>query len=257
MSKITQSYYISTGKKNAMYTLRQRRDVEGQLSAVAILMPDFYLCNLAATEELAIAKASAYVEAMRERIGENENFVIEFFPEVDHENFKRRGKLSVRDTHSLEQLEAGIFPFGKHAGKLVADAPDSYILFFADKSKDTTLGVVMQAVAAVCMGVALEKGLIAKRDQVRAERHAVDSQSQFIGKVGERRDFEGEVIVSFYKQTEYGDYWVNKVRCGADIVTYAGCKSLGDVGTVAKFRATIKAHDVYHGINSTKVNRPA
>jgi len=253
---ITQTYYISSGAKNAMFTLRCFRT-----GAVATMFdPDFYLCNLAIDEDRAIEKATAHVEALRERIGENEGFKIMFDPYPSRELNKRRGKLSVRDTHSLNMIEDGVFPFGKHAGTKFVDAPDSYILYFADKSKEDQ-DFIMGALGAACMGVALEKGLIAKRDAVRAERAVVDALSKHIGTVGERREFEGEVVVCFEKHNpQYmggGSYFINKIRCGDDIVSYIGSKGLGKVGEVIKFKATIKKHDVYQGINTTLVNRPS
>lgn len=255
-SVIIQTYYISTGKKNAMYTLRQRRDVVGQASFMGAFMPDFYLCTLAATEDKAVAKAKEYVDAMRDRIGETSGFKIIFDDSPDHENYKRRGKLSTRDTRNMETIEDGFFPFGKHVGTPICAAPESYVLFFADKAKSET-DPVMCALSAACMGIALERGWIAKREVVRAERAAVDSLSNFIGKVGERRDFTGVVVTSFNKITEWDNYWINKIRVGDDLVSYMGCKSLGNQGEEITFRATIKEHKDYNGIKTTKVNRPA
>lgn len=249
---MVQTYYVSTGKKNAMYTLRFNRAGVGAMFAF-----DNYICNLAADVERAVEKAKTYVDALRDRIGETNDFKIVFDEYPDAEVYKRRGKLSVRDTSNIEQIEDGIFPFGKHAGTKIADAPDSYVLFFADKAKDAS-EPVMVALSAACMGAALERGLIAKRDQARAERAAQDALSNFIGTVGERRVFEGEVIMSFEKQDGFGgSFWINKVRCGSDLVCYIGSKSLGEKGSSIKFKATVKSHDVYEGAKSTKVSRPA
>lgn len=257
MTKITQTYYVSTGRKNAFYTLRCRRDCEGQSSVMFDLMPDFYVCTLSANEETASEKAKAYVAAMRERIGENENFKIVLDSIPDNENYKRRGKLSVRDSHSIDRIEAGYFPFGKHVGKAIADAPDSYVLFFADKLGNADNKPVMQVLAAACMGVALEKGLIAIREQRRAEQAEIDALSQHIGKVGERIEFSGVLFLSIERGGETtASYWINKVRCGNDIVTYIGANSLGKPGDEVSFRATIKKHDEYNGVKSTLVSRP-
>ncbi len=252
---INQTYYISSGAKNAMFTLRCLRT--GGLVA-AMYDPDFYICNLAIDEDRAIEKASVYVEAMRERIGETADFKINFDPYPARELNKRRGKLSVRDSRSLGMIEEGVFPFGKHVGTKIVDAPDNYVLYFADKSKEEQ-EFIMSALSGACMGVALEKGLIAKREEAREERAKVDSLSAHIGTVGERREFEGEVVMCFEKSDVNfgGSYFINKIRCGDDIVSYIGSKALGKIGEVIKFKATIKAHDVYQGIKSTKVSRPA
>ncbi len=251
---ITQTYYISSGAKNAMFTLRCFRT--GGVSTM--FDPDFYLCNLAVDEDRAIEKATAHVEALRERIGETASFKIMFDPYPTRELNRRRGKLSVRDTRAVTLIEDGFFPFGKHVGTKIVDAPDSYLLYFADKSKEEQ-EYVMAVLSAACAGVALDKGLIAKRDAARAERAIVDALSNHIGTVGERREFEGEVVVCFEKANVGfpGSYFINKIRCGDDIVAYVGSKALGTVGEVIKFKATIKSHDVYQGIKSTKVSRPS
>lgn len=256
---ITQTYYVSTGAKNAMYTLRCRRDCDTQ-PALYAFMPDFYLCNLAATEEKAAEKAREYVERMRVRIGEHDGFRIEFSDEPDRIAMKRRGKLSAADTRCILQIEAGVFPFGKHRGERIEDAPSSYVLFFADKTRDPEANAVTQALAAVCMGIALDRGYVAARDVKRAEQAEIDALSNYVGAIGERRMFEGEVFVSFEKPaTDYapGGYWINKVRCGNDIVTYIGGKSLGEKGATITFKATVKKHDAYNGVKSTQVARPA
>lgn len=260
MSVITQTYYISTGKKNAMYTLRCRRDFVGQCASMAQFMPDFYLCNLASTEDRAIEKASEYVQAMRDRIGEREGFVINFEPTLYAEADKRRGKLSVADTRKIEAIENGLFPFGKHSGTLIQDAPESYVLFFADKAADQADDVVMQALSSACAGVALEMGYIARREARREDLAALDSLSGHIGELGERREFEGELYTVFFK----GDkslpacgYWINKARCGNDVVSYIGSKALGEKGQRIKFKATVKKHDYYKGVKSTQVSRPS
>lgn len=261
MTKIVQTYYISSGAKNAMYTLRCRRDCVGQAPSMYQFMPDFYLCNLSANEEKAIEKAKLYVQSMRERIGENENFTILFDDCPDQEIYHRRGKLSAQQSRYLDLIEQGILPFGKHSGTKIEEAPASYLLFFADKAKDPTADVIMQALSAACAGVALHKGYIAVREAQREERAAQDSLSNHIGTIGERRMFQGELYLSFFKgpQNDYDGfgYWINKVRCGNDIVTYIGSKALGTQGTTVSFKATIKNHDTYKGIKTTVVNRPA
>lgn len=256
---IVQTFYISTGRKNAMHTLRMRRDVSGLNPAI---MPDHYIRNLAVSVEDAQAKATEYFNAWKDRVGgEREDFILNLEIEPEYDITLRRGKLSARDTRSIEAIEAGVFPFGKHADKLIADAPDSYVLFFADKLKTADdLDVVISSLAAACMGVALEKGLIAKRDAARAERRAIDEQSAFIGTIGERRVFTGEIVSSFFKKYDasYSDdgFWINKVRIGNDLVAYIGGKSFGEVGSTVTFKATIKKHDEYQGIKTTQVNRP-
>lgn len=255
---ITQTYYIQTGKKNAMYTLRCHRDND-QFQGSVLFDPDFYLCNLAADEETASYKATLYVNVMRERMPDRKDFRI-FFDADAGGKYQRRGKLSVSDTRALERIEAGFVPFGKHAGKAIADLDMGYLLWLSDKA-GTFEGVPMNAMGMNAQGIALERGYIAIREAKREERANEDALSGHLGTIGERREFEGEIVTSFAKR--YDDqahseiaYWINKVRCGTDLVTWIGGKSIGAMGSVVKFKATIVGHDDYKGVKSTKVNRP-
>lgn len=187
---IRQTYFISTGRKSAMFTLRVLRTTDDP--NVNMFMRDHYVCNLAnageAGEAIALEKARAYADAMRDRIGETDEFKVEFGGFWDEPANLRRGKLSVADTNALENIEAGIFPFGKHRGAKIDEAPQSYVLFFADKLKEFEADpakVVMAALAAACAGVALEKGYIEARDEARVARAAADALSQHVGTIGE------------------------------------------------------------------------
>lgn len=253
---IKQIYYIGTGSKSAMYTLRMTRQTDDV--NLNKFMPDHYLCNLTTAgdenEDRAIEKAKEYVEAMKARIGETDEFKIEFGGVWDAPAATRRGKLSVRDTSNINTIEAGVFPFGKHVGTKIVDAPDSYVLYFADKLA-TAHEPVIYTLAAACTSVALERGLFTKREEARAERAAQDAKSNHIGTVGERREFDGEITGTFFKDSYEGGYHINWIRIGDDIVVYNG-KLLGDRGDQIRFKATIKRHQEYNGVKSTAVNRP-
>jgi uncharacterized protein (DUF3820 family) len=236
MEKQIRNYYISTGAKNAMYTLRVA--VRGNVHFL-----DNYICNLAATEENAIEKATDYVERLQQRVADQESLVIILDDCPEFVADKRRGKLSIYDTRNIEAIESGVFPFGKHKGVKIVDAPDSYVLYFAD-----------QALSEANM---VSKGLIAKREAIRAERFAVDSLSSFIGTIGERREFKGEIFAFIEKQeTEFqAGYTITKVRIGNDIVSFFN-NEMGKMGDTISFKATVKQHNDYKGVKTTIVNRP-
>lgn len=256
-TKIVQTYYVSTGAKNAMYTLRARRDCIGQAAHMFEFMPDFYVCNLAADEARAMEKGANYVEAFRARVGESDEFKIIFDDTgADREAYKRRGRLSVNDSFKIERIESGVIPFGKYADKNFNDAPDSYILYWVDKSREEITDAVIGAIIAVCQGIAAEKGLIAKRDAAREARHAADLKSEYIGTIGKCQDFTGVLeYLSGANIGTFGEWHTNKVRIGSDIVIYFGAP-LGKQGETVNFRATIKAHKEKDGVKSTQVNRP-
>lgn len=262
MTFVVQTMYISTGAKNAMHTLRMRRDCAG---INPNFLPDFYMRNLAVDVELAQEKAKAYFDAWCERVGgSRDDFKMSLELEPEYDIKKRRGRLSAHETDCIETIEAGFFPFGKHKGVAIDQAPDTYVVFFADKAKDDqTENPVMAALSAACLGVALEMGWIAKRDAARVERDRLDQLSQFVGKIGERLEFTGEVVTKFWKSNAPEDatirdkfgYWITKIRCSGNLIVYVG-DELGERGATIRFKATVKKHDDYKGVKSTKINRP-
>ncbi|AGR48013.1 hypothetical protein PHIM7_293 [Sinorhizobium phage phiM7] len=251
--KMTVLVYCITGAKNAMYTIRTQRIIPG----VMIACNDHYVCNVAATEEKAEEKALAYCARMQERMGDG--VVVEYIGFDGGDIIKRRGKLSAYDTQAIEDIEAGEFPFGKHKGEKIVDAPDGYITWLADQMNNPALKPVMAALAAVAYGVAIERGLFAKREARKLELQEMEAKSNFVGTIGERREFEGELISVFGIKNDPSDmgvaYYVNKIKMGDDIIVYAGNK-LGERGDTLKIKATIKAHKEYKGAKTTKVNRP-
>lgn len=238
--------FISTGDLSAMYTLWTGRHGNGFSSYN-------YIRNLAAkgNEEEAERKALEYIRALSERIGEN---VV--FHGFDEEAMnKRRGKLSVQKTRWLEQIESGIFPFGKNVGNKIEDAEDSYILYFADKHKSED--VITAALANACLGVAIERDLINKRNEKRDLEREENLKSDFIGDIGKRVDIEGEIVLSYIKAaSDYSSgYTITKIKQGFNLITYFG-KSLGNKGDKIKLSARIKDHNVWDGIKSTVITYP-
>ena len=248
---ITATYYIDSGKLNAMYTLR-RRTTGGSCFI------DAYICNLSTNPEKAEAKAREYFDRVADRIQQTETFKQVFAGYADFELGQRRGKLSIVDTARIETIESGRFPFGKHTGKTFADVPASYVLYFADMASKADNNAVTEALSAACLGFALDQGYIAARDIKRAEKRAQELKSAWIGEVGKRQIFDGVIVFSYAKNDSFGCfmYHITKIRQGDDLIVYMG-KHLGEVGDVIKFKATVKKHDTYQDVKTTLVNRPA
>lgn len=251
MTRPTRYAYISTGAKSAMFTLWTGR--ESGDPRIDAFLRDRFICNLAGAtnEEAAETKARDYCERMTDRTGET----VQFRGFYDEPQNLRRGKLSVQDTQAIERIEAGFFPFGKFAGQPITAANDGYVMYWVDQHADAK--PVVAALSAACMGIAMERDLIAKREAARCARAAEDATSEFVGTIGERREFTGEIVTAFRKVDEYAgqDFYITKVRCNGNLITYIG-NEIGQRGAVITFKATIKAHDVYQGVKSTKVNRP-
>lgn len=244
IGKTITEVYISTGAQNVMYTLRQARSNRG-------FSTDFYICNLSIDLEKAIAKARDYFE----RIYYKHEFGEVFFndcPEYDPR--ERRKGMTAKQTDAVDEIERGFFPFGKHRGTKIEDAPDGYVLWWADKANEED--AVVKALASFCMGVALERNLIAKRDEKREERDIRDRASTHIGAVGERMELEAIAFSVYHKTNEYDDgYWISKFMVGSDILVYYG-KKIVEKDDVVKIRFTVKRHNEWEGKKTTVIQRP-
>ena len=248
LNSAVHTFYISTGAKNAMYTLRIEKSYRDDMG-LTVCVHDIYICNLAVDEMLAVSKAQDYFDRVCDR------YTNASMMTVADGILKRRGKLSAMKTRWIESIESGIFPFGKFRGQSFTDATDSYILFFADKIHSTDF--ITAALATACMGVALDRDLIAKRDRQRQDRIDRDLKSNWRGVVGERIQISGEMIGSYYKeQVDGSGFWINRVRMNDDIFAYIGSKSLAPRGSVVEFTATVKSHNEYKNIKSTTIKRP-
>lgn len=235
-------FYISTGSKNARYTLRHQRFQEG-----SYFTADSYICNLADDIERAAEKAHNYFNRIKDRF---ENAVLVDYP--DHEIGQRRGKLSLKATRNIEKIEAGLFPFGKYANTEIASTPDSYILYWADQSEKSADPVVM-ALAGICMGIAMDRNLIQARQDRREERAFQEIISQFVGEIGQRQEFEGVVFSQYYNDR---GFYCNKILLkDGNMIAYVGNK-LGEYGKGVKFVATIRDHNHYNGKRTTRVRCP-
>ncbi len=255
----TQTYVISSGRLNAMYTLRVVRSGNG-------FFVDNYICNLSTDPDKAEAKAREYYDRIRDRIADSECFKMTFAGYADFELGQRRAKLSIWDTERLEIAEAGIMPFGKHEGKRLEDLPMPTVLWWADQVKECNeeagKSVVFQAVCNMCLGIALDKGYIVAREQKREAQAIRDASSNYVGEPKQRLVFEGEVelVVSLGEtQVAWNAYvtrYLTKVRCGGNVIIYFGNR-IAEKGDVIKFKATVKEHKERDGVKQTIVQRPA
>lgn len=234
-------YYIASGEKNAMFTLRKQ-------SAYT----DNYICNLSTDLEKARAKAIDFFARIQNRFSDGAHTLdLESAPEL----FIRRGKLSAADTLNLLAIERDVFPFGKFKNEKITGAEAQYLLYWADHKNEDNSEVVA-ALSAACMGVALEMGYIAQRNERRAVQNGIDSQSDFIGDIGDKLKLEGVIESVYKKSSEYGLTYDHKIRSGDNIIKYFGSKCLGIAGDNINFTAKVKAHEEYNGIKRTAVSHP-
>lgn len=255
---VTTTYFISSGRKNAMYTLRVERRGGGYTS-------DNYICNLSTDPEKAEAKAREYFDRVSARLTETDTFKMIFQGFADFDLFERRGKLSVFDTEKLELLEQGIMPIGKRKGEVIAEMPMFTVLWWADQSKeDNKNSPVFDAVCAYCMGVALEKDYIAKREEIREqweqERQERISKANHIGGIKQRLEMTGTVekVISLgYTQVSYYtsvERFMTKINVDGNVVVYFG-NNIANEGDEITFKATVKEHGEYKDVKQTIVQR--
>lgn len=257
LTKVTATYFISSGRKNAMYTLRVERRGGGYTS-------DNYICNLSTDPDKAEEKAREYYDRMVNRLNQSDTFEMVFQGFADFDLFERRGKLSVYDTEKLELLEQGIMPIGKRKGEVIADMPMFTVLWWADQSSEKNNDPVFSAICAYCMGVALDKDYIAKREELRAEweaeRQAKIAAAKHIGEIKQRLQMTGTVekVISLgYTQVSYYtevERFMTKINVDGNVVVYFG-NNIANEGDEITFKATVKEHGEYKDVKQTIVQR--
>lgn len=232
-------YYISSGEKNAMRTLRHVVNVPGSF------FEDTYICNLARDYDTAVEKA-------RSMIGAKANLVANDF---DLNEWGDMIKPWMRK--QLVMIESGIMPFGKHKGTKIEELEEGYIGWWVKQSAENP---VSQALVQKFTDIANERGLFDKweadekaKEAVRAEKL---SQMNYVGKVGDRINifvrcdkvltFEGYYGLTFFNICE--DRFGNKF-------VYKGTKKWEE-GKYYKAKATIKAHEEYKGEKQNIISRP-
>lgn len=259
MSFSMRKFFISTGRKNVMYTLRCSYLING---VVEVNRHGNHVCTLSSDKEKALQKAQDYVASYIERVCPGENLKIFLDPCLDIDTFKRQGRLSAADTKNIEMIENGIFPFGKNSGQSIESADEKYILFWADQLGKEGSKEVADALSAACLGVAMEKGYIKKREIQQEIQKKQDELSNFVGNIGERLTFKG-VLKSVFEKTEYvagvgyckTGYFINKLLVDDNVIVYMG-KKIGEVGDEISLKGTVKKHSEYKGVKSTLINRP-
>lgn len=241
--------FVSTGELQAMFTLRTIRTVNG-------FSIESYVKNLSTDFEKAERLAIAYADDLRSRIAGPTCQVIFSGTEID-EVFKRRGKLSVRETQYIEAIEDGFIPFGKHNGKKIEELPDSYLLWLTDQLNKDDLSPVFFTLASIASGIADSRGLLAKREAAREEQRLEDLKSEWFGEIGNR--YEEDVEVVFKKKVddyEGPSYFKYTIKIGDKILTHKGGTDLPLGKCRIKFTVKFQFESGDDKIKKTYINRP-
>ncbi len=236
--------YISSGRKNALYTLRVLRSGGGFHS-------DHYVRSLCRDPDKAETMARDYYDRV---FGDQKN--VAFAGYASHD-LSAWGAPEPWEREAIEAVERGIIPFGKHKGEMIADQDDGYVLWWSEQEITAETGKGAVALIERMMGLAVERDLIAKREKRQAEYEAQKANSQHVGTEGERQRFTAKVeAISIFQNQYTEDRCIQRLRSGDDLIVYWGFADLGDKGDTVSFDARVKRHADYKGENQTIVNRP-
>ena len=257
------TYYISSGRKNAQYTLWEKRNSPKETNRYH-RNTEHYICNLGINKNKALKKAREILESTKKHYANYPNSNVEIIDDLNAGfglNNYGEGPVDSWDAHNLHEVETnGWFPFGKHLNIKFEDSPDSYVLWWAEKDLKDNKKKAIDAIVNACKKIANNKKLFEKRDAELAERKrlkALEPQSEYIGNVADRQKFE--ITIDFLKSYDsyYGTSWIVKGKTSdGNIVVYFGTAELGNVGDTVEFSAKIKKHDEYQDDKQTIVNRP-
>jgi len=289
-------YYISTGRTDAMWTIRHKWE-ERSRDGSFMIPRDYLVLVLAADPEKAKAKARAWSQEHN----------------ISVQGIERIGS----PLRKITRGAGGVFPSGKYTGLTAAEVDETdhqYLVWAASKGvfrSAVTLWRDIQALTADDMQAVAQKEA---SERARAEElweklnelgagfdpeqgyadgtnnyagrlafdlySALQSRSrgfealaskveeyiaretqarteEYIGTVGEQHEFTGEVqSVSRPIVTQFGDMYITTIHTPEGIVVYKGGKPLGERGQTISFTATIKAHDLYRDVKQTVVARP-
>jgi hypothetical protein len=239
--------YIFSGRKNGMYTLRQR------VSGVDFCS-DFYIKTLAKDADKAEKKAWEYFQA---HCPVEQGWIFEGHADFDLSEWSK-GK-SVWMTQVMTAIENGVWPFGKFAGEEFETTEDGYIKWWAKKEIFEGTKEHEQALIARCRGIADERGIF-EAEKLQQKKWAEEkANSEHIGTVGERQKFTAKMLFNKDFETQFGTSWVWNFRdSDGNKVVYFGQSDFDGVarGEEVTFMARVKAHEEYRDEKQTIITRP-
>ena len=282
-------YYISSGAKNKMYTLRVSfTEIRTSSSGTSYPIPhDLYCCNLSTDIDKAYAKARECVDYRSEHrdcelINREDVPTLEKIYHRSQEELEEARRLAAeyakaaeeRYQYEMEQrthrkiktIEENIWPFGQYRerpfGQEIKMSRDSYepdyryIKFMgemkleeADDTRDLKHIMVMEH---------LQKKL---KEQFPQLFNLPKPNGNYYGKIKSREDFNLTLIseTSFPSQFGYNQ-WTHIQRFVKDtgeLIVYMGSSPIKcELGCDVSVKGTIKKHDEYKGDNQTFISRP-
>lgn len=240
---------ISTGRTNAMFTLRETYQTTKGVAS-------FYLVNLSTNPDEAFEKATAWSKSSGIELYTTRHDLDEQLREIermlDGMSIAEKKALEAAERQALkdaqwdeylhECLAKGVYPFGAHKGMKFADAPRSYITWIltTEFEVESRMWHVQEAVT-VCSNLVLPS----------------PDPDMIAGTVGKREVFQVQVIKVGGYSSQFG--WVNVITMinefGACLVSKgAFC---AEVGEFLNIKGTVKEHTMYKQQVQTVVQRIA
>lgn len=248
---VSREIYISSGMLNGFYTLRSRTEA-------GLFSTDIYLRNLSTDADKAEAKAREYFD----RVYGDTAADVRFAGFADFDLTPWGKALKPWEHKQMAAIEAGFWPFGKHAGARIEGSPEGYIVYWAEQTADASKPVAL-ALIEVCRSIADAAGLRVKfeerRKAVQAQRAADAARSTHVGTIGKRDTFAAltlRALPSF--DSMYGRVYIHILADAAgNVLIYKGGKALAEVGATISIKATVKEHGERDGTLQTILSRPA
>ncbi|URC15210.1 hypothetical protein GD1_86 [Paraglaciecola Antarctic GD virus 1] len=248
-------YYLSTGEKTMMYTLRvqwyEQAVFEGE---VVMLERDSYIQNLSIDYDKAMVKADAMGYLVTtpmfdlEEIRRGEDAAKVAFREAQ-EAQQEQDRIAKEDV-LLSYIKDSRFPFGKFRAKKFVEADTGYVMYWLQSKPEDS--VTRSLVTALAASFPKLVALLAMK-----------SNGEYFGTPKTRyQKMKGVVTARFCFIGFYG--WVTVMKVILDtgeLVVYkgGGDVSLGDdvpvLGNTITFAGTVKEYSVYQGENQTMVQR--
>ena len=235
-------YYISSGAKNAMRTLRRvQHNGNG-------MFRDEYIQNLSRDHEIAVEKARAIC-------GTNTLHANDF----DLNDWGLGWTPKAWEKKALHALNSGFVPFGKHKGLEMENLDEGYIKWWITKAVAST--PIASAMVNKLSEIAENRGYAAKWEaeeaEANAEQEARKNASSWLSvEIGDRPELLLKTIKSFGVDGIYGFYYVNifETKDGKEVVYNGGTRY--EEGECYRNRGTGKKFSEYKGVKQTVISRP-
>ena len=253
-AKVVITVWIDTGVKSAQYTLHRELFFPDQPTSPHHNTVRYtYIKNLGINRERAVKEAREYLQSHSS--WENATLI----DNIDADfNLNQYNDLSVWQHRAIENIKHGDrFPFGKHQGKVIADADPNTIVWW---SEQVPREAVAKALIERCIDLGNERGYFIVRDYIYkgwAILIAYQPPSNYLGEEGERIQFSGELVFYKWFENDWGGSAVNKIKdADGNLIVYFGTSNLGDKGDQVEFFAKVKKHEEYREQKQTVVQRP-